>query len=173
MGFRKYKNTISADLVHKVELFDLETGDPAMANGRRQFVVIKGQKSRAYQSAVEKEEAAKKRKNGGDVFTFKQNEAILARRLSGLIVGAYIDAGEDEPDIIEFDDISQVDKDERGILRERLRELFVEVTDLALAVHEEVLKNENFIPGQGQSLSDLLSKESGTAQHPKAESEAA
>jgi|GEM_PF-4460671 len=172
MGFGRYKNTKSADLVHRIELFDFATGDPAMANGRRQHITIRGEKSRAYQSAVEQETAQAKRKNKGAAdFTFKESVSVLARRLSSIVVSAYVDAGDDEPDIIEFDDIDALPDVDRENEKHRLRNLFTEVSDLAVVVNNEVVKSANFLPGQGQTLSSLLNSKSGTEEAPEKETQ--
>ena len=169
MGFGKYKNEKSADLVHRIELFDLATGDPAMAKGKRQYLTIKGAKSLEYKNALENEAAQNKRRNRSpEDLNIDENVKTLARRLAKLVVSAYIDVSDtDEPDLIEFNDISKLSGDDREMQRSRLRELFADVTDLSIMVNDEVVKNINFLPGRGKTLSDLLSSESGTEQSPR------
>jgi len=157
MGFGKYKNKNSADLVHRIELFDFETGDAAMAEGKRQQITILGQKSRRYQNHVEGEEAQKKRKKGAaNNFSFEESQRVLARRLAAVVVSVYIDVGDDDPDIIDVPDISKLDSDERQIVRGKLRDTFAAISDLAIVVNEEVVKDSNFLPGRAKTLSDLL-----------------
>lgn len=166
MGFGKYKNEKTADLVHKIELFDLVSGDPAMAKGRRQYLTVMGSKSLEYKKSIDSESAQNKRRNKTFAdLTVDENIKTLARRLSILVVSAYIDVSEtDEPDLIEFSDISKLSGEDRDKVQLRLRNLFAEVVDLAVMVNEEVSKSINFLPGRGQTLSSLLNKESGTEQ---------
>ncbi len=166
MGFRKYKNSNSADLVHKIELYDLETGDPALLDGRRQFIVVKGGKSQAYKKSIDQENAKLKRKNmANSDLSFDDQINTLARRLSMLVVSAYVDVGDDnESDIIEFTDIDALPGETRDIERGRLISFFSEVTDIAILVNAEVVKDVNFLPGRAKTLSDMLSNENGTTQ---------
>lgn len=164
MGFGKFKNANSADLVHKIELYDFGTGDPAvLADGRRQHITIKGSKSKAWESAVEREAAASKKRGDADTFSFTGNAKILARRISEIVVSALIDVSEtDEPDMIEFANIDALTSSERNAVQSKLRTLFVEVTEIATQVNDEAVKGSNFLPGRGQSLSALLSSENST-----------
>lgn len=175
MGFRKNKNSNQAGLLHRIDLFDFSTGDPALIEGRRQYLIIKGSKSLAYQHSIDQENALLKRKGMANADQkVSEQIATLARRMSIMVVSAFIDAGEeDQPDIIEFNNIDELTSEQRDKEQKRLRELFADVTDLAVVVSDEVIKSSNFLVGQGQSLSCLLSKESGTTQPLKVETEAA
>lgn len=164
MGFGRYKNVNQAELLHKIELFDFATGDPAVVNGRRQYIVIRGEKSRAYQNAVEREQAQAKRKGKDSGFSFEESAKTLARRLSEITVAAFIDVSDtDEPKIVQFDNIDTLSEQDRENARADMRNLYAEVTDLALLVNEEVTKGANFLPGRGQTLSSLFSNASGIA----------
>lgn len=174
MGFGKYKDEKAADLVHKIELFDFETGDPALHNGRRQFFIVRGGKSRGYQNAIEKEAAHNKRKGAdAESFTFEKNAKSLARRLAEVIVAAYVDVGDGEVDLIEFNDIDSLTGQERDQMKARLRNALTEITDLALLINAEVVKDANFMPQHGKTLSSLLNNESGTTPQPVIASQAA
>lgn len=165
MGFGKYKNANQAELLHRIDLFDFGTGDPAvLPDGRRQHITILGEKSRAYQNAVERESAQRKNKQGADAaFTFEESSKVLARRLAEVTVSALVDISDtDEPELIEFANINELSPKDREIALGDMRKLFTSITDLALKVNEEVTRSANFLPGRGLPLSSLSSSVSGT-----------
>lgn len=166
MGFGKHKDRNSAELLHRIDLYDFATGEPALHNGIRQHFIVKGGKSNAYKNALE-EEAAYSARTGKNAerFSFAKQQKVLANRLTRLIVSAYIDVGDEGVvDLIEFKDINELEPQERNEMQSRLRTALSEITDLALLINEEVVNNANFLPGRGKSLSDLLSSKSTTEQ---------
>ena len=175
MGFGKYKNANSADLLHRVDLYDFATGERAvLPDGRQQFVIVRGGKSLQWQSAIEREAARNKKKGkSADDFSFAVNARVLGNRLSEVVVAALVDIGDDVPDVIDFQDISKLMAQERNKVKGQLAGAFTEITDLAMYVHDEVVKDSNFLPDQGQNLSALLNSEPTTTQSPTAETEAA
>lgn len=163
MGFGKFSDDKKGNSVFKIELYDFDSGDAVFIDKKRQFLTVKGAKSRAFINGQE-QAVAQENKRKDSAYSHDRNIGVLARRMANLVVSGLIDVGDDEPDIIAFENIEDLNQEERTAIRARLKSAFVDVTDLLVLVQEEVVKDANFLPKQGKPSSAPSSKESGTTQ---------
>lgn len=163
MGFGKFSDDKKGSTHFKIELYDFDSGDAVYVDGKRQFLTVKGAKSRAFINGQE-QAIAQENKRKDSAYSHDRNIGVLARRMANLVVSGLIDIGDDEPDIIEFEGIDELSQEDRNAIRTRLKNAFVDVTDLLVLVQEEVVKDANFLPKQEKPLSEPSSNEGGTTQ---------